>query len=79
MTVPTRHHTPGHAALAVVATITMAVLFLTFESSFLWLAVPLALVTLLPLSQADWTTREVYWRTAAAAVLVVVGVLIWIT
>ena len=79
MTVPTRHHAPGHTGLAILATLVMALLFLMFESSFLWLAVPIAVVTLLPLARNDWTAREIYWRTGAAAAVVVVSILIWIT
>lgn len=79
MAVPTKHHAPSHMSLAIAATFLMTFLFLMFERAFLWLAVPAAIVTLLPLSGTEWTAREIYWRTAAAAAIVGVSIVIWIT
>ena len=79
MTFPTRHHAPGHALVAVSVIVALTVLFLLFERGFFWLAAAVAVVTLLPLDRNDWTARQVYWRTGAAALVVVVGLLIWLT
>ncbi len=78
-TAPTPHHTPTQLWLAGGAVAVMTVLFLLFEHGFMWLAVPLVIVTLLPLSRNDWTAHSVYWRAGTAGLVLVAAVLIWLT
>ena len=79
MTVPVRRHPPGHVWPSIVAVAVMTVLFFLFERTALWLALPIVVVALLPIAGRDLTPRELHWLSSAAAVVVVVAVLIWLT
>lgn len=78
-TIPTKHHSPRQIGLLVAATGLMAVLFLLFERSFMWLAAGLVVVTLLPVLPNDWSPREMYWRAFIAGALCAIGLTIWLT